>query len=214
MKTHFPSFFHLSAAPCAFARGVMSEAFSIDEGGVTKVFNKMAAGTFFEELAQQASPATGGAPFPLQGMGQIARGGAALTFGGAGQGREATGAEKAAREPRWETISNIFVTKAGFRAFKSAEECKFQHYEKALELCLNDEGCVYDINEGKCKHNKQNLKVYVEHEHVAFKKRDTIGCGIPMTAPPLPPPEAAVPRFSVCFVPLASLRFARALYSR
>lgn len=96
MKTHFPSLFPLSAAPCAFERGVMSEAFSIDEGGVAKVFNEeVAAGVFFEELAQQPSPVTGGAPFPLQGMGQIARGVAALTFGGAGQGREATGAEKA-----------------------------------------------------------------------------------------------------------------------
>jgi len=54
MKTHFPSLFLLSAAPCAFARGVMSEAFSIDEGGVAKVFNEeVAAGVFFEECAQQ-----------------------------------------------------------------------------------------------------------------------------------------------------------------
>ena len=66
---------------------------------------------------------------------------------------------------------------------KCKEECKFEHHEKALELCLNDENGPYNINKGKYKNITANLKAHVEQVRAQRMTRHMFGHGIPMTAP-------------------------------
>ncbi len=71
-------------------------------------------------------------------------------------------ARQGSKATRWDIVSTILNVLGGLPPLKSKDEIRFEHYEKALQLCLNDENGVYNINTGRNKQITANLKAYME----------------------------------------------------